>query len=54
MCAIENLGLFDLHGLHIGRCGGGCQGDTNEMPAAYDRVSVLVKLNRTPCVPAIT
>src|SRR5258705_11552638 len=24
----------------------GCQSDTNEMPAEYDRVSVLVKLNR--------
>ena len=32
----------------------GCQGDTIEMPAEYDRVSVLVKLNRTSCVPAIT
>ena len=32
----------------------GCQGDTIEMPAEYDRVSVLVKLNRMPHVPAIT
>jgi len=54
VCAIENLGLFDLHVLRIRAMRRGCQGDTIEMPAEYDRVSALVKLNRTSCVPAIT
>ena len=45
MRAIENLVVRFARAPHRAMRRG-CHGDTNEMPAEYDRVSVLVKLNR--------